>query len=312
MQINLGITSREGTADHREGNYSHLLSLLDPERGYDGVVTPKKVKAMNLITFHDLDDIEIQAPEYLNCIAPTETHIREIFKTFRHMQKENGEGILVHCEAGISRSTAGALLGLCVLGLSPQEAFSSVVAINELGLPNRRMLRIGGKMLGDNGALLSMAEAQRKYLFAKYYQKDPIETLKEQLQITGHWNLRWKCIVWLARNFGRSQRAGSDIKMISRLKTKLGMAEKAEWEKNKPTTGIQTKKKVVEQKGKPTPKPSKKGKVIKKPLKRPSKKQKETQHENNVPKEPTASDQTLPIPLLNNPNPISDRVHNYS
>lgn len=235
MKINLGITSREGTRAHREGDYTHLLSLLDPERGYDGVSAPVKIKTMSLITFHDLDDIEIRAPEYLHCIPPNEEHIRDIFKMFEHLEKSEGDGILVHCEAGVSRSTAASILGLCHLGLPPRDAFGAVVNINEMGLANRRMLRVGGKMLGDNGELLEIAEAHRKHMFVKYGQLDPIELLRVELQSTGYWSLRWRCLLWLLRNVGRSQSAGSDLKMISRLRMRLGMGEKLVGKRVMPT-----------------------------------------------------------------------------
>jgi len=225
VQINLGIASREETVDHHWGDYSHLLCLLDPERGEAGIMLPAKVRVTSVITFHDLDDIEIKAPQYLTCVSPQEEHILEIFNAFSHLKESNGEGILVQCEAGISRSTAAAVLGLCHLGVSPEEAMDTVVGINPLSLPNRRMLRLGGKLLGDRGKLLGLAEEHRRRVFAKHNQRDPIEDLKNELFATGYWTLRWKCITWFLHNFGRSQKAGSDQKMIARLKMKLSMKQ---------------------------------------------------------------------------------------
>jgi predicted protein tyrosine phosphatase len=222
MKLNLGITSREGTAQHKEGNYSHMLSLLDPERGYDGVVCPKKVETLHAIYFHDLDDIEMQAPEYAGCILPAENHVVEVLEFFE-MTRKQGQGILINCEAGISRSTAAAMIGLTSLGITPRDAFRHVTAINELGLPNRRMLRLASKYLGDHGMLLELAEAQRKYLFAKYGQTDPTEIIRQRiLRERCNWLMRtWKKLCGYA-TLGRQ---GSDIKLINRLKIKLAMQE---------------------------------------------------------------------------------------
>ena len=109
------------------------------------------------------------------------------------------------------------------MGIPPEEAFETVTAINELSLPNRRMLRIGGKMLGDRGELVKIAEKHRREMFAKHNQTDPVEELKNELFATGYWSLRWKCIGWVVNNFGRASKAGSDLKMIARLKLKLAM-----------------------------------------------------------------------------------------
>ena len=223
MDITLGISSREETALYHDHEFTHLLSLLDPERGHYGVTPPQRTQEWNLIPFHDIDDIEYRAPKYFDCIAPTEDHIKQIFACFKKFHEDRGTGILVHCEAGISRSTAAAMLGLVSLGVDPQSAFFTVTKINELGLPNRRMLRIGGKMLGDNGRLLELAEAQRVYLFAKYDQLDPIETLRKELEKKPWASIELERWIWKIKNLGQSMERGSDMKMIDRLKIKLAM-----------------------------------------------------------------------------------------
>jgi len=222
-RIALAICSREETKNHTDGEYSHLLSLLDPERGYDGVTVPKKAKHTGLLLFHDLDDIEINAPKYFGCVPPDESHVQEIIGFFQHLRQSQGHGILVHCEAGISRSTAAAIIGLCALGLTPETAFRHVANINEVGLPNRRMLRLAGKLLGDNGTLLEMAEEHRKLLFQKYTQEDPTEILRIELAQKAPWEI-WAAFLrlWI-QHLGKTMTAGSDHKMLARWKIKAGM-----------------------------------------------------------------------------------------
>lgn len=121
--IALAICSREDTRNHVDGNFSHILSLVDPERGLDGIVMPSKAEYAATLLFHDLDDIEVRAPKYFDCIPPNEEHITEIWNSFSSLRDVSGIGILVHCEAGISRSVAAAIIGLCSLGFSPEDAF---------------------------------------------------------------------------------------------------------------------------------------------------------------------------------------------
>lgn len=225
-QLRLSICSREETAHHKDGDYTHVLSLLDPERGYDGIILPRKAKKTNTLLFHDLDDIETRAPKYFNCIPPNGAHVENIIQTFCELRITTGAGILVHCEAGISRSTAAAIIGLCALGLDPEDAFRQVAAINEVGLPNRRMLRLAGERFKDSGTLLTMAETHRRFLFEKYGQIDPTEKMRAELEHCSIWQLWWAYLgIWI-KSSGRTQKHGSDEKMLSRWKMKANMLSK--------------------------------------------------------------------------------------
>jgi predicted protein tyrosine phosphatase len=180
--IKLAISSRDDAHHHLAGDFSHSLSLLDPERGYAGLPLPRSVKHSELLMFHDLDDIEAQHKQFKNYNPPVKEHIKVIIDMFRHMRARRGSGIVVHCEAGISRSTAASIIGLCTLGIEPKAAFEHVVSINEFALPNRRMLRLAGSILKDNGQLSAIAEARRAELFAKHSQCDPTEKLRGEIR----------------------------------------------------------------------------------------------------------------------------------
>lgn len=91
-------------------------------------------------------------------------------------------GALIHCEAGISRSTAAAILGLASLNVHPETAFEEIIRMHPLGLPNRRMLRIGCEILGKGYGMLKITETQRRDLFEQYNQIDPIQILECSLK----------------------------------------------------------------------------------------------------------------------------------
>jgi len=66
--------------------------------------------------------------------------------------------VLIHCEAGVSRSPAAALIMYaCWLGPGREgEAMSRVLAQRPVAIPNPRMVRLADKMLGRRGRLLGV------------------------------------------------------------------------------------------------------------------------------------------------------------
>jgi predicted protein tyrosine phosphatase len=68
----------------------------------------------------------------------------------------NGGRVLIHCEAGVSRSTATALIMYgCWLGPGRErEAMARVVAQRPVAVPNRRMVEIADRLLQRGGRLV--------------------------------------------------------------------------------------------------------------------------------------------------------------
>ena len=85
----------------------------------------------------------------------TEEDVRRIIKLAGQLRSETGT-LLIHCEAGISRSTATALIMYaCWLGQGREdEAMERVVAQRPYAIPNRRMVALADRFLGLDGRLL--------------------------------------------------------------------------------------------------------------------------------------------------------------
>ncbi len=85
----------------------------------------------------------------------TENDIRAIINLAEQLRSESGT-LLIHCEAGVSRSTATALIiYACWLGRGGEdEAMRRVIAQRPCAIPNRRMVALADKLLDLNGSLL--------------------------------------------------------------------------------------------------------------------------------------------------------------
>lgn len=71
--------------------------------------------------------------------------------------------LLVHCGAGISRSTAVATGILCQHGLSPTKALKQVFSVRKGAFPNTHIIALMDKVLELNGKLESALQAYQPF-----------------------------------------------------------------------------------------------------------------------------------------------------
>ena len=127
----------------RCGEIMYLISIGDGEdplpKGYHNA--QRKVRLM-------IADVVTEE-------GATEEDVRGIIQLAEQLQSETGT-LLIHCEAGISRSTATALIiYACWLGPGREdEAMERVVTQRPYAIPNRRMVAFADKLLALDGRLL--------------------------------------------------------------------------------------------------------------------------------------------------------------
>ncbi len=86
----------------------------------------------------------------------TELDVRNLVELAQNLRSFKGK-VLIHCEAGVSRSPAAALiLYACWLGPGREgEAMRRVLTQRPLALPNRRMVELADHLLERGGRLLA-------------------------------------------------------------------------------------------------------------------------------------------------------------
>lgn len=87
----------------------------------------------------------------------TESDVQCLIDLAEELRGSTGR-VLIHCEAGVSRSTAAALiLYTCWLGPGlEREAMEGVLRQRPFARPNRRMVAIADNLLGREGRLLAV------------------------------------------------------------------------------------------------------------------------------------------------------------
>lgn len=158
---------------YKEAPVTHFVSLIDPDELETELHPPASAQRRLKLVFNDLDDIEVKLPMFKRYKAPTTEHVAELVEFGKTMADLDDWGLLTHCEAGISRSTAAAITIVTAAGYPPQTAFEMVNSACPEMLPNRRILRLADELMGTTGRLYTLAETHRRKMFQIAGYEDP-------------------------------------------------------------------------------------------------------------------------------------------
>lgn len=153
IKINIQVVSRYEassilTSPQQCSEVSFLISIGAPEDdlpdGYSNVTYRKR------LLFGDTETAEHGA---------SESDIKYLIDVANELNGSTAN-VLIHCEAGVSRSSAAALiLYTCLLGQgSERKAMDRVLRERPIARPNRRMVEIADKLLGREGRLIRVLE----------------------------------------------------------------------------------------------------------------------------------------------------------
>ena len=130
---------------------SHVLTVMAK---VDQVVRPESVLEANHLKV-SMDDITEQIDGF---VAPCDSHIEQVLSFVRGWDR--GAPLVVHCYAGISRSTAAAFIAACALrpDLAETEIARRLRAASPSATPNRRLVAVADDILSRRGRMVAAVE----------------------------------------------------------------------------------------------------------------------------------------------------------
>jgi predicted protein tyrosine phosphatase len=128
----------------------HIVSLLGDER----FERPRGIAAANHLWLR-LHDISSPLDGY---VLPEEEHVADLLQFVRSWDRR--APLVVHCYAGISRSTASAFASVCALASHRDEASiaQALRRASPTATPNMRIVRLADRLLGRDGRMIAAIE----------------------------------------------------------------------------------------------------------------------------------------------------------
>lgn len=125
----------------------HVVTLVRDE---SRIFRPEGIDAENHLWLQ-MDDI---AAPVDGMIAPNETHVEQLVDFARRWDRAGP--LVVHCFAGISRSTAAAFIAACALApeRDEEELAQRLRKASITAMPNPRLVALGDSHLGRNGRMV--------------------------------------------------------------------------------------------------------------------------------------------------------------
>lgn len=128
----------------------HVVSLLGDER----LERPRGIAAENHLWLR-LHDISSPLDGY---VLPDEAHVADLLQFVRIWDRR--APLVVHCYAGISRSTASAFASVCALVPHRDEASiaQALRHASPTATPNMRIVSLADRLLGRDGRMIAAIE----------------------------------------------------------------------------------------------------------------------------------------------------------
>lgn len=146
----------EELSGHYDANVSHVLSILDPEWPVPEVFGAFGEHARLELRFHDIID-----ERNAGVIAPRKEDVAELLTFGRGLMDDpqSDAHLLIHCHAGVSRSTASMALILAqtLPDMPASRIFEEVLRIRPQAWPNLLILELGDAQLKRRGELVAAA-----------------------------------------------------------------------------------------------------------------------------------------------------------
>jgi predicted protein tyrosine phosphatase len=136
----------------RQTGASHVLTIM---ANVEQVQRPETIRPENHLRV-SVDDITEQLPGFM---APSDEHVTQVLEFVRGWDR--AAPLVIHCYAGISRSTASAFAAACALNPHRDELAIAwaIRAASPIASPNRLIVSLADKALGRDGRMVQALDA---------------------------------------------------------------------------------------------------------------------------------------------------------
>lgn len=153
--VNITICAYSDVADLLKNNkYDSVISIKNPKKEdiWTNMELSKRYKRFIDHPNQSIPENNVLCMSFLDTNikhtkeSPCNSHILRIIKLAEHlklyMNEQPNISVLIHCIAGISRSSASAIILLEELGYTPNDAINTVLNVRPIAEPNMLMLEI--------------------------------------------------------------------------------------------------------------------------------------------------------------------------
>jgi predicted protein tyrosine phosphatase len=152
--------------EHCAAGVTHVLSILAPEMPDPEAFTAFAPHRRLTLRFHDIIE---PLPDRL---APGRADVERLLSFGRELTATPDSHLLIHCQAGVSRSTAAAALILAQArpDRPARDVLDAVAQLRPRAWPNLRMLEFGDDLLGRNGEIVAAVAA----IYRRVLDREPL------------------------------------------------------------------------------------------------------------------------------------------
>jgi predicted protein tyrosine phosphatase len=144
---------------HRDAGVSDVLSIIDPTASDPTAFEAFQPHRRLILRF---DDVIVETP---GADAPQQHHVEALLAFGAELERSDAAHLLVHCHAGVSRSTAAAALLMAQHNPGREaDAFMALLDLRGQAWPNTRMVAIADRLLERRGALTQGLDTYRRAL----------------------------------------------------------------------------------------------------------------------------------------------------